>query len=134
MNAEILIAIGVALVLVFVVLKLGKGAGKQRREEIYKELGDVRRLSGSDSSSQKFAVIRGDTVLGKALRYAGVKGETVGELLKNARNHFGRNEYEEIWKVHKLRNTLVHERYEMSNQEAIWAVSVYTSAVKHLVK
>jgi hypothetical protein len=135
MSTEVLgVGIVVIVVLVVVVLKMGTGVGKSRREELLRELEIASELAKTDSSSQKMAVIRCDVLFGKALSFHGVKGETVGELLRNSKDQFDRNSYEDVWKVHKLRNTLVHERYELSVKETEWAVSVYTSAIRRLVK
>jgi len=56
------------------------------------------------------AVSEADKLMDQALRQAGVRGETMGERLKNARDRFSnRQVYENIWRAHKLRNALAHQ-------------------------
>jgi len=58
----------------------------------------------------KSAIFEADKLLDTALRQSGFKGETMGERLKNARQHFGNNAiYQGLWEAHKLRNALAHE-------------------------
>lgn len=128
------IAIGVLVVLAAIVLKIMGGFSNRQRSDLLKELVEASALTKTDSSALKIAVIQCDALLGKALTFHGVKGETVGELLKNAQGRFEDNLYEDLWQVHKLRNTLVHEKYDLGLGETKDAVSVYTSAIRRLVK
>jgi hypothetical protein len=58
----------------------------------------------------KSAIFEADKLLDTALRQSGFRGETMGERLKNARQHFGNNAvYQGLWEAHKLRNALAHE-------------------------
>lgn len=58
----------------------------------------------------KAAIFEADKLLDSALRQSGFRGETMGERLKNARQHFGNNAvYQGLWEAHKLRNALAHE-------------------------
>lgn len=128
--------IGVALVVVIVLfivwIKMKKGTVTRDREEMLEELKQLRLMAEKDAASQKMAVIRCDALLGRAFAYAGVEGATLGEQLKKANKFFAKKLYEELWTAHKLRNTLVHENYDISSREAVWAVSVYTSAIRQL--
>lgn len=130
------IYIGVAIVafLVGLILFLDKKAGADIRSSIYKQLQVSVELSRGDVSARKDSIIRLDTLLGKSLEYAGVKGETVGECLKNARHLFDRRKYDEIWRAHKVRNKLVHEQFEISSGETQHIVSVLSSAIRKLLK
>ncbi|MEP7103629.1 MAG: hypothetical protein ABI721_02900 [Candidatus Dojkabacteria bacterium] len=58
----------------------------------------------------KNAVFEADKLLDFVLKSKKVKGETLGERLKNAKHLFRNNtSYNTIWEVHKLRNKLAHE-------------------------
>lgn len=58
----------------------------------------------------KAAIFEADKLLDSALRQSGFKGETMGERLKSARQHFGNNAvYQGLWEAHKMRNALAHE-------------------------
>jgi hypothetical protein len=134
MTIGIYLAVGVAILLIVVVLVVGRGAGAEVRKSIYEQMQVSVELSKGDVSARKDAVIRLDTLLGKSLEYAGVRGETVGERLKNAKHLFDRGKYDEIWKAHKVRNALVHEQHDISSKEARRVVSVFSSAIRRLLK
>lgn len=55
------------------------------------------------------AVAEGDKILDAALKLLGFPGETMADRLRAAEPRFGSELYQEIWKAHKLRNTLAHE-------------------------
>lgn len=134
MTVGIYIAIGAAILLSVAVLAVGREANKEVRKSIYEQLQICAELSKGDASARKDAVIRLDTLLGKSLEYAGVKGESVGERLKNAHYLFDRKKYDEIWKAHKARNKLVHEQCVLSPGETQQVVSVFSSAIRNLLK
>jgi len=131
---ELYLAIGVAVILVVIILVVGRGAGAEVRRSVYEQLQKCVELSKGDVSARKDAIIRLDTLLGKSLDYAGVKGNTVGERLKNAKHLFERRKYDEIWKAHKVRNMLVHEQADISSGEARKTASVFSSAIGRLLK
>lgn len=60
-----------------------------------------------EPSSYHLAVLNADKLVDQALRDLGVKGETMGERLKNASNRFSNRNG--IWSAHKLRNVIAHE-------------------------
>lgn len=64
------------------------------------------KLSGP--SNLKQALLLADRSLDSALRDI-FAGETMGERLKMASTRFDRYLYDDIWKAHKIRNTMVHE-------------------------
>ncbi len=59
-------------------------------------------------SNLKQALIKADKTLDNALKDK-FRGETMGERLKNARVTFDYQTYDNLWKAHKMRNSLVHE-------------------------
>ena len=65
-------------------------------------------LQGGQPSQLRQALIAADKSLDNALRDK-VRGETMGERLKNSSKMFDRGLYDKIWKAHKMRNALVHE-------------------------
>ena len=130
----ILIALGVVAALLVVLWFMSRGSTDIARKDIYEKVEECQKLSKGDASARKDAIIRMDTLLGRSLQYAGVKGETVGERLKNARNLFNRQINNDIWEAHKIRNTIVHEHREVSQSETDRAMSTLTSAIRRLVK
>ena len=134
MTIGIYVAIGVAVVLAVVVLFVGRGAGDATRKELYAKMQECMELAKGDVSARKDAIVRLDAILGQSMAFAGVKGETVGERLKNARPLFDRGTYDNIWTAHKVRNTIVHEHYEPSMDETRKSVSTLSSAIGRLLK
>ncbi len=61
--------------------------------------------------STRSAIFEADKLLDAALVQNGFRGETMGERLKNARDHFGGSNpvYQGLWEAHKMRNALAHE-------------------------
>jgi hypothetical protein len=134
MMVGVYVAIGVAVVLAVVILFMGTGAGDAKRKALYEKMQECMELAKGDVSARKDAVVRLDAVLGESLAFAGVKGETVGERLKNAGSLFDKKTYDAIWSAHKLRNTIVHEHHSPSEKETKNAVSTLSSAIRRLLK
>ncbi|KXK12023.1 MAG: hypothetical protein UZ22_OP11002000139 [Microgenomates bacterium OLB23] len=66
-------------------------------------------VQGGRESDIRTALIQLDAILDAVLQQKRVRGNTLGERLKNARNLFDRSTYNAIWEAHKLRNKIVHE-------------------------
>lgn len=124
----------VLLLLLVAAFAVGSTDKSGRRKEIYEKLGDCRRLMRGNLSARKDCLITVDSLLGKSLGFAGVKGSTVGERLKNAKSLFDRDLYEELWRGHKLRNRVVHENEEVGGREIKSTVKYFTMAIKKLLR
>ena len=73
-------------------------------------LNKIRGLTtSSDESKLKSAVLEADKLLDYVLKSKKVRGETLGDRLKNSKNLFSTSSYNKVWEVHKLRNRLAHE-------------------------
>ncbi len=69
-------------------------------------------LKGGKPSQLKQSLILADKLLDNALG-AIVKGSKMSERLKNAKHLYEWEDYDRIWKAHKVRNALVHDlQYE----------------------
>lgn len=78
------------------------------------------------------AVIVADKTLDNALKDL-VKGETMGERLKNSRDLFDKKIYNKIWQAHKVRNSLVHDAgYEPTHFILKGAISDLRDGLKSL--
>ncbi len=80
----------------------------------------------------KIGVIELDTLL-KDLLVKKYKGDTVGELLKDADSKDMKN-VKVAWEAHKVRNQIVHEgiKYDMSNDMAMQTLRKYTTVFNEL--
>ncbi|MFC1625159.1 hypothetical protein ACFL15_02195 [Patescibacteria group bacterium] len=89
-------------------------------------------LAGKSPSQLRQALITADKTLDNALRDL-VNGETLGERLKLSDTRFDKHFYDEIWKAHKIRNTLVHESgFEPPHFVVTEAVQTLRRAVQSL--
>ena len=64
-------------------------------------------LVRDDIGSYSLAVLNADKLLDQALREYGLKGETMGERMKGAKDIW--TNANAIWSAHKLRNQIAHE-------------------------
>lgn len=81
--------------------------------------------------SYHLAVLNADKLVGQALSDLGVKGETMGEKMKNAKTTFSDNNG--IWNAHKLRNKIAHDTdVYISYDEAKRALANFRKALKDL--
>jgi len=88
-------------------------------------------LDKKNMATYRFAMISADALLDEALRDSGVKGETMGERLKNAKTKFAK--IDQVWTVHKLRNKIAHEPdAKIPSLFLKKALSTYKNALKEL--
>lgn len=79
----------------------------------------------------RLAVIDGDKLVDQAMRDCGIRGETMGERLKSAKNRF--SDLNSLWQAHKLRNQVVHEtNITVNYNQARQALLCYKRALKDL--
>lgn len=84
------------------------GLGQQDFRHQWQRIESLMQQAGLENS--KSAIFEADKLLDAALRQRGFRGDTVGERLKNARDHFGNNVvYQGLWEAHKMRNAMAHE-------------------------
>jgi len=112
---DILVVVVVVFIVIAVVAIIvsssGGGAGqaewkKVAKSNIYKA---ESKLSSSNYYEVKDSLVELDKLLDYVLKSKRVKGETLGERLKNASSMFNKNDYNALWSAHKLRNQMVHE-------------------------
>lgn len=83
-----------------------------------------------DDTDLKHAVINADKLLDEVLRIKGFQG-TLGEKLKKAENLI--DNYDGIWKAHKLRNRIAHEMdHHFSSKEGHASLKNYERTFKDL--
>lgn len=126
-----LIAIAVAGALLLVVLHLMQPKTSGLRKEYYqKKWSEIKTLERTSAAAARLAVIEADKLLDHALKHRGVKGQTMGDRLKNARNLLG--DANAVWSAHKLRNTIAHEDTHPSHAEVRRALSGFEACLKRL--
>lgn len=136
MDTQILITILPVILLIFVLLaffliKPKKAAWKNKALANLSDLEN--RIQSGDTLHLKSALVDADKLLDFVMKSRRLKGETMGERLKNANKYFDRNQYNRIWEAHKLRNRLVHEIDSSTNDQQIrTAFSELKSAIRKL--
>jgi hypothetical protein len=87
--------------------------------------------AGSTSESWQFAVMSADKLLDTALKERGVRGNNLGERLKNSKHLFSNIDH--VWRAHKLRNKIAHENgIVVSKKQAADALKILKTALTDL--
>jgi hypothetical protein len=124
----VIIVIGIGLMVLIALTR--KGPTGLNREEYRSKWLSIESSITKDSGSQHLAILNADTLLDKALRAKGFKGETMGDRLKNARTSFKNNNA--VWAAHKLRNQVAHEDITIKPQTTRQALSTFKNALRDL--
>ncbi len=96
---------------------------------------EIEQVSKLGSPSHfKTSIMEADKLVDYTLKFRGVKGETFGERLKNAKSEFSNySDYNNLWFAHKVRNNIAHETaYELNSAEAKRAIEYFKKALKEL--
>lgn len=101
--AILVIAVGV----LWLFRNKGARVSKAEKEKVYRAWTQIRELQNGDDHALARAVIEGDKLLDWCLQLSGIRGNTMGDRLKNSRGVL--HNLDEVWKAHKLRNQLAHE-------------------------
>jgi hypothetical protein len=114
MNPLVIIVIGILLIAIFIIALITSSAGSKSTPEWKKKVQNQiynieKALQLNNYLSLKNSLIEADKLLDFVLKQKKVNGETLGERLKNSQNLYSRDDYNNIWTAHKLRNELVHE-------------------------
>lgn len=118
--------------MLFLIFFMKKGA-KQLDIDKYrvKCLAIEQQFKKDEPSSYQLAVLNADKLVDQALRELGVKGQTMGERMKNSSNRFSNRNG--IWTAHKLRNVIAHETdAHVSYESARHALNNFRQALKDL--
>ena len=84
-----------------------------------------------DSNRYALAIIEADKLLDQAFKDYNFKGETMAERLAAAGDSLSQKDL--VWKVHKLRNRLVHEMdVELNFKQTKITLSVFKRALEDL--
>ncbi len=92
----------------------------------------MKRLDSKDEANYKLAVIEADKLLDTVLKKLTIPGSTMGERLK-AIPSGQLPSIDNVWKVHKLRNHIVHTTdFILTDNKAKQAMTIYKQAFKEL--
>lgn len=120
----------VAVLLVIVMVLTKKGPAPLSVEKYrMRWLAIEKQLDKNQPTSFHLCVLNADKLLDQALRERGVKGETMGERMKTARETW--SNANSVWTAHKLRNQIAHEPdVRVSFDDARRALAAFKQALK----
>ena len=119
--------------LLFAVITMTKKDGIQLDVAKYrtKWLTIEQALKKDSPSSYQMSVLEADKLLDHALKARGVKGDTMGDRMKTAKDTW--SSANNIWNAHKLRNRIAHESdVSVSYDDARRALAGFKQALKDL--
>ncbi|MFZ2125615.1 MAG: hypothetical protein WA087_01970 [Candidatus Saccharimonadales bacterium] len=88
-------------------------------------------LIKDEPSSYQLSVLNADKLVDQAMREIGIKGQTMGERMRNSTIKF--TDINGFWTAHKLRNKIAHESDTVvSYEEARYALNSFRKALKDL--
>lgn len=118
-------------VMLIVVIMLTKKGTVQLDVDKYRSrwLAIENQLKRDEESSYHLCILNADKLLDQALRERGVKGETMGERMKTARDTW--SNANAVWTAHKLRNQVAHEPdVRISYDDTRRALAAFKQALK----
>src|SRR5688572_12675375 len=95
----------VIILLAVIFNSLKKTSKSQWQETALNELNKIL----TSNMELKYQTIELDKLLEYSMKNKFRLDSSLGEILKQKRNQFDRNELNQIWEAHKLRNKLVHD-------------------------
>lgn len=127
--------VGVLVVgaLLIAVIALTKKGGAQLDVDKYRSKWMVieNQLSRDNQSSCTLAVLNADKLLDQALRERGIRGQTMGERMKTAKETW--SNANAVWGAHKLRNQIAHESdHQVNYDDARRAIAGFKQALKDI--
>ncbi len=112
-----------------------KKLDKTKRDDILKKLQELEvSVQSLDSAIRRDSVIKLDNLLAKSLQYYFNNSNTCGDNLKKSGKIFKKKELDDLWEVHKIRNLVVHDDYEVKEEEALNIYSTYKFSIKKILK
>lgn len=87
-----------------------------------------------DSAARRDSIIKLDNLLTKALQYYFHNTDSCGDNLKKSSRIFKKKELDDIWEAHKIRNDIVHDDYDISQDEAQGVFNKYNFSIRKILK
>jgi len=119
--------------IMFAMMSFGKKGAKHLNIEQYrvKYLEIENHLEKDKPATFYMTIMSADNLLDKALKEKGIRGETMGERMRNASTAF--RDRNGVWSAHKLRNRIAHESDAVVGyNDARYALACFKKALKDL--
>ncbi len=125
-----ILVVGVLLIVVITLTKRSP-AGLDVEKYRSKWLQVESSLKRDEQSSYHMAVLNADKLLDHALKERRIKGETMGERMKTAKDTW--SNANSVWSAHKLRNQIAHEHdIQVGYDDARRALAGFKQALKDI--
>ncbi len=124
------------IIALFLAVSFGnKRLDKTKKEEVLKRLQELEvSIQSLDSAIRRDSVIKLDNLLTKSLQYYFNNSDTCGDNLKKSGKIFKKKELDKLWDAHKVRNLVVHDDYEVKEDEALDIYSTYKFSIRKILK
>jgi hypothetical protein len=138
MDNAVIITILILIAVAVLFIMVASGTRKERQKSISRMLNSLEALkagaSSDDLARRRDTVIKLDNILSKALQYRLGNTKLCGDNLKLINKRFKRTEYDRLWEAHKLRNRIVHDDLDVSENEAEEAYKIYNMSIHRILK
>jgi len=138
MDNTVIITILILVAIAVLFIMVSSGARKERQKSISRMLNSLEALKAGaysdDLARRRDTMIKLDNILSKALQYRLSNTKLCGDNLKLINKRFKRNEYDRLWEVHKLRNRIVHDDLDVTENEAQDAYKIYNMSIHRILK
>ncbi len=138
MDNAVIITILILIAVAALFIMVASGTRKERQKSISRMLNSLEALkagaSSDDLARRRDTVIKLDNILSKALQYRLSNTKLCGDNLKLINKRFKRAEYDRLWEAHKLRNRIVHDDLDVSENEAEEAYKIYNMSIHRILK
>jgi hypothetical protein len=130
----IMMVILTILIILFVLVSNSKKLSQKIQTRILTDLKQIKILIDTKNPLLfRDIIIRLDSLLSKTLQIYYQNNENCGSNLKKAKNLFKYDEYNKIWEMHKLRNSVVHENVEVGYSQITQAYNIIGGAIKKIL-
>jgi len=130
--------IGILIMAVVALWFVARGVGRKyaldesTKHKVREAWNIIEQIMQEDSeSAHTRAVVDADKLLDFVLKKKGIAGETIGERLKNGKNHF--KDVDSVWRAHKVRNQIAHEMdMKITHAQAQQALDLFKKGLRDL--
>ena len=138
MDKALVITILILICVAVLFLLASQNQRKEKQKAISRMLNSLEALkagaSSDDIARRRDTIIKLDNILSKSLQYRLSNTSLCGDNLKLIKKRFKKNEYERLWEVHKIRNKIVHDDLDITENEAQEAYKVYNMSIHRILK
>lgn len=125
-----ILVVGILLIVVIMLTKKGPAPLDVEKYRM-RWLAIEKQLNKNEPSSFHLTILNADKLLDQALKERQVRGETMGERMKTARESW--SNANNVWFAHKLRNQIAHEsEAQVHYEDARRALAAFKQALKDI--